>query len=712
MSTTPNPTDTAANADARPTGAELQAVTGVQLAQGIGHRPSEGFWTEAWRYVLRRPGAVFGLCWMGVVAFFAVCAPVFASGHPLLIRDVAADGSTPPWIGVVFSLLNPADVRVASPLINQLTTGDVILLLGTLLAIVFMLLPIGMDRRKRLQVVLIVAVQAGIAAIAKAGLVSFVTRRDASQWVRDLEQASWFEPAGAAALALVAALPFFFIHPLRKGMGRLSTVAVVGVATAVLLSWTWTTPVQRFDARERVASGESQALFTVVPWSPTQSAPSLSVMQPGRSVFAGAVNDTVAAIAEDAGRRTFTDDPRPGEADPAGVALADVPLTPSSRADARRVVGVVAGTVGSRSRAQELAASYDQLVGAGEIATAADVIAHVRTVLVDAGGSAARAEREISRFVSGIAAGESVAFRDDPRLGRASPNGIELADLPLTDRRIAIIEDQIVFAAPVLFDSPSRLQSDLRDAIDAGEVSSVGDAIDWLRDRPAPRFLLGTDALGQDVLSQILHACRLSISIGLVSTSIAVLIGVTIGALMGYFGGVVDLLLYRVVEVFMAIPVLFLLIVAAAVLPRNTYMMMAIIGCFTWTTAARFIRAEFFKLRGQDFVQSARAVGLPLRSVLFKHMLPNGVTPVLVDASFAVALAISFEVVLSFLGLGPANQPSWGRLLSDATNQIGQFVWWLAIFPGLVIFMTILSCNLIGEALRDAIDPKLKKARV
>jgi ABC-type dipeptide/oligopeptide/nickel transport system permease subunit len=233
-----------------------------------------------------------------------------------------------------------------------------------------------------------------------------------------------------------------------------------------------------------------------------------------------------------------------------------------------------------------------------------------------------------------------------------------------------------------------------------------------LRGLPFHRFLLGSDPLGQDVLSQLMHACRLSISIGLVSTGIAVLIGVTLGALMGYFGGWVDLFLYRVVEVFMAIPVLFLLIVAAAVLPRNTYVMMAIIGCVTWTGAARFIRAEFFKLRNQDFVQSARAVGLPLRSILFKHMLPNGVTPVLVDSSFAVAAAILAEATLSFLGLGPDGQASWGKLLSSATGITGTFVWWLAIFPGFAIFLTVLSYNLIGEALRDAIDPKLKKARV
>lgn len=224
------------------------------------------------------------------------------------------------------------------------------------------------------------------------------------------------------------------------------------------------------------------------------------------------------------------------------------------------------------------------------------------------------------------------------------------------------------------------------------------------------RFTLGTDNVGRDVLSCMLHACRLSISIGLVSTGIAVLIGVTIGSLMGYFGGKVDLILFRVVETFMAIPVLFILIVAAGVLPRNTYVMMVIIGCVTWTGSARFVRAEFLKLRHQDFVQSAKAVGLPLRLILFRHMLPNGVTPVLVDASFAVAAAITFEATLSFLGLGPDGQASWGQLLSSATGTTGLFKWWLATFPGIAIFLTVLSYNMLGEAFRDAIDPKLRKA--
>lgn len=247
--------------------------------------------------------------------------------------------------------------------------------------------------------------------------------------------------------------------------------------------------------------------------------------------------------------------------------------------------------------------------------------------------------------------------------------------------------------------------------------TTLGDGLGIAPEKaPARRiFLLGTDAFGQDVLAGLLSASRLAISIGLVSTGIAVLIGVTMGAVMGYFGGWVDLVLFRIVEVFMAVPVLFLLIVAAAVLPeelRTTYTMMAIIGCFTWTTAARFTRAEFLKLRSQDFVQSARAVGLPLPSLLFRHMLPNGVTPVLVDASFSIAAAIAVEATLSYLGLGPVDQPSWGKLLASAMSAEGQFKWWLAVFPGAAIFLTILSYNMVGEALRDAIDPKLKKARV
>ncbi|MHC4247418.1 MAG: ABC transporter permease, partial [Planctomycetota bacterium] len=256
--------------------------------------------------------------------------------------------------------------------------------------------------------------------------------------------------------------------------------------------------------------------------------------------------------------------------------------------------------------------------------------------------------------------------------------------------------------------------------VDASEElrDKVGERIGFVQDAEARSddsygrrdFHLGTDPIGRDVLTQMMHACRLSISIGLVSTGISVVIGIVIGSLMGYFGGWVDLVLSRVVEIFMAIPVLFLLIVAASALPRNTYVMMAIIGCVTWTGSARFIRAEFLKLRNQDFVQSCRAVGLPLHSTLFRHMLPNGITPVLVQASFGIAAAIIAEATLSYLGLGPYGQSSWGKLLSLTTGETGVFLWWMAVFPGVAIFLTVLAYNVLGENFRDAIDPKMRKA--
>jgi len=137
---------------------------------------------------------------------------------------------------------------------------------------------------------------------------------------------------------------------------------------------------------------------------------------------------------------------------------------------------------------------------------------------------------------------------------------------------------------------------------------------------------------------------------------------------------------------------------------------MAIIGCFTWTGAARFTRAEFLKLRSQDFVQSAKAVGLPLRSILFKHMLPNGMAPVIVTFTFGVAGNIVSESILSFLGIGvEPPMASWGAMLNEAGNPAENFRWWLAVAPGLMIFMTVLAYNLMGEALRDAIDPRTNK---
>jgi peptide/nickel transport system permease protein len=219
----------------------------------------------------------------------------------------------------------------------------------------------------------------------------------------------------------------------------------------------------------------------------------------------------------------------------------------------------------------------------------------------------------------------------------------------------------------------------------------------------------GTEQNGADVLSRMIHASRIALGIGFVATGIAMLLGIIIGGLMGYFSGVVDMLGMRLVEIFEAVPTLFLLLTFVAFFGRSLYIMMVIIGITSWPGYARYVRAEFLRLRKQDFVQAAEAAGLPLPSILFRHMLPNGMGPVLVAASFGVASAILAEATLSFLGLGLVDDPSWGEMLNQAV-QSSRFNWWMAAFPGGAIFLTVFAYNLIGESLRDAIDPYLSKS--
>jgi peptide/nickel transport system permease protein len=224
---------------------------------------------------------------------------------------------------------------------------------------------------------------------------------------------------------------------------------------------------------------------------------------------------------------------------------------------------------------------------------------------------------------------------------------------------------------------------------------------------PDRQHLMGTTDEGADLASRMIHASRIALSIGLIATGIAVVIGVIVGGLMGYFSGWVDLIGMRLVEVFSAIPVIFLLIMIVAFYGRSLYLMMVVIGLTGWVGYAIFIRAEFLKLRSMDYVQAARAVGVPLWSILFRHMLPNGITPVLVLASFGIASAIITESTLSFLGLGLVEEPSWGQMLNQA-RAAGSH-WGLVIFPGLAIFLTVFAYNLVGEAMRDALDPRTQR---
>ncbi|MCG5499594.1 ABC transporter permease [Ectothiorhodospira lacustris] len=253
-----------------------------------------------------------------------------------------------------------------------------------------------------------------------------------------------------------------------------------------------------------------------------------------------------------------------------------------------------------------------------------------------------------------------------------------------------------VLRAPI----PYSPKDYLRDFGDTGLESPLADE--------RRRHWLGTEENGADVLSRMVHASRIALAIGFIATGIALVIGVIVGGLMGYFSGIVDMIGMRIVEIFEAIPTLFLLLTFVAFFGRSLYMMMIIIGITSWSGYARYVRAEFLKLREQDYVQAAVACGLPLRSVLFRHMLPNGVAPILVAASFGVASAILAEATLSFLGLGLVDDPSWGQMLNQAV-QSSSFNWWMAAFPGGAIFLTVFAYNLVGESLRDALDPYLKK---
>ncbi len=280
----------------------------------------------------------------------------------------------------------------------------------------------------------------------------------------------------------------------------------------------------------------------------------------------------------------------------------------------------------------------------------------------------------------------------------------------------------LVFSLIYVNPPKTEIYSIYREAAALGRVQFVLNApipyspSDYLRDQtnsdpsPSLQHWLGCEELGSDVASRLIHASRIALAIGFIAEGIAVVIGVIIGALMGYFAGVVDIIGMRLVEIFSAIPTLYLLLAFVAYFGRNIYIIMVIIGMTSWTGYTVFTRAEFLRLRKQDFVQAAQALGLPLRSILFRHMFPNGMSPVLVSLSFGVASAILAEATLSFLGLGVVGAPSWGQLLNQATKGGGGFRWWLAVYPGLVIFLTVFGYNLIGESVRDAVDPHLKKA--
>ena len=221
--------------------------------------------------------------------------------------------------------------------------------------------------------------------------------------------------------------------------------------------------------------------------------------------------------------------------------------------------------------------------------------------------------------------------------------------------------------------------------------------------------LLGTDTNGRDVLTRMILGTRISMSVGFIAVGICLAIGVFVGALAGYFRGKTDILISRVIEIVICFPVFFLILTVLAFLRPSIINIMVVIGVTGWTGIARLCRGEFLKLVKQDFVTAAHALGASNLRTIFKHILPNGMGPILVSVSFGIAGAILTESALSFLGFGvPQPTASWGDLLNNGRSDI-QGTWWLTIFPGLAIFIAVTAFNLAGEGLRDALDPRLKK---
>lgn len=226
---------------------------------------------------------------------------------------------------------------------------------------------------------------------------------------------------------------------------------------------------------------------------------------------------------------------------------------------------------------------------------------------------------------------------------------------------------------------------------------------------PSAEHWFGTDRQTRDVFSRVIVGSRVSLSVGLVSAGMIIAIGVTLGAIAGYFGGLLDNLIMRFTDIMLAIPGFFLLLTAAALFKPGLQTTMIVIGLTSWMSTARLVRGEFLRVKAQDFILAARAIGAPNLRIMVRHVLPNVLAVIIVQLTLWLSFAILLESGLSFLGLGAQPPtPSWGGMLADGRVNM-QKAWWETVFPGMAIFLTVLSFNLVGDGLRDAFDPRQRR---
>ncbi|HXX57318.1 MAG TPA: ABC transporter permease [Thermodesulfovibrionales bacterium] len=226
-------------------------------------------------------------------------------------------------------------------------------------------------------------------------------------------------------------------------------------------------------------------------------------------------------------------------------------------------------------------------------------------------------------------------------------------------------------------------------------------------EQPGKGHLFGTDDLGRDVLSRMIWGSWISLAVGFVAVGIATVIGVLFGAFAGYYGGWADRVIMRFIDIMLSIPTFFLILAVIAFIGSSIWNVMAVIGLTMWMGVARLVRAEFLSLKEREFVLAARALGASDLSIIFRHIMINSMAPVLVSAILGIAGAVLVESALSFLGIGvQPPTPSWGNILTLGKDNM-EIAWWLSVFPGLAILVTVLGYNLLGEGIRDSIDPRL-----
>jgi len=239
--------------------------------------------------------------------------------------------------------------------------------------------------------------------------------------------------------------------------------------------------------------------------------------------------------------------------------------------------------------------------------------------------------------------------------------------------------------------------------------SPVSNNLDDTLQQPSKKHWLGTDENGRDVTARMIYGAQVSLKVGFVAVGISLLIGVYLGSLAGYYGGWVDNLISRFIEIMMCFPFFFLVLAVMAFLEPGINKIMVVIGITSWTGMARLVRGEFLKIKNEEYVMAAKALGMSDFKIIFRHILPNAIAPVLVSATFGVASAVLVESALTFLGFGvQIPTPSWGEILSQGERYL-QIGWWLALFPGIAIFITVFAYNILGEGLRDAMDPRISE---